>query len=85
VKVCGTDGAPVAGVTNRYADKAACLAACAGIAKTPEFSAPAAAGNTLACRVYHLDNAAYWTAKNNTANVNIHCGHTLLPATGVCQ
>ena len=81
VKVCGTDAAPVAGVTNRYSDVAACKTACATFVTTPEASPSAPPGNTFACRVYHMTNAA---AAATTTNVNLHCGHTLVPATAVC-
>jgi hypothetical protein len=80
-KVCGTDAAQVAGVTNRYTDVNACLTACAGFAKTPEASPTVQSGNNFACRIYHLTNAA---AQTTAAGVNTHCGHTLSPATGVC-
>jgi len=87
-KVCGTDAAPVTGVTNRYTDTAACMTACAAFTKTPEYSPTVTTGNNLACRVYHLTNAAaqvVGSAANNT-----HCGHTLSPAVpagagGQCQ
>jgi hypothetical protein len=75
-KVCGTDAVPVAGVTNRYTDLAACKTACMGFTKTPEPNATiTGGGNTFACRVYHLTNAAAQTAATGT---NAHCGHTLV-------
>jgi hypothetical protein len=74
-KVCGTDATPVTGVTNRYTDLAACKAACTGFTKTPEASPTVQSGNTFACRVYHLTNAA---AQTTTAGTNAHCGHTLV-------
>ncbi len=80
-KVCGTNAAPVTGVTNRYADTATCMTACAGFATTPEASPTAPAGNTFACRIYHLTNAAAGATPDVT---NTHCGHTLSPATSVC-
>lgn len=73
-KVCGTDAAPVTGVTNRYTDLAACKTACMGFTKTPEASPTVTSGNTFACRVYHLTNAAAATG----TGINTHCGHTLV-------
>ena len=80
-KVCGTDAAQVAGVTNRYTDVNACMTACGGFATTPEASPSVTSGNSFACRIYHLTNAA---ASTTAANVNLHCGHTLATATGQC-
>jgi hypothetical protein len=84
-KVCGTDAAQVtvAGtvITNRYADTAACMTACTGFTKTPEYSPSATMGNTFACRIYHLTNAAAQTTPTGVEN---HCGHTLATATANC-
>jgi hypothetical protein len=84
-KVCGIDAAQVtvAGtvIVNRYADTAACMTACTGFTKTPEYSPTVAGGNNFACRFYHLTNAA---AQTTAAGVNTHCGHTLLAGGGVC-
>jgi hypothetical protein len=80
--VCGTDAAQVTGVSNRYADTAACMTACTGFTKTPEYSPTAATGNTFACRFYHLTNAAQ-QVPGSTAHNN-HCGHTLATATANC-
>jgi hypothetical protein len=84
-KVCGTDAAPVTGVTNRYTTLAACMTACAGFDKTTPYSATAPNGNTLACRINHLTNAAANAAPATVAAWNTHCGHTLSPATAVCM
>ena len=77
-KVCGTDAAPamVGGmtITNRYPTLAACTTACAAFTKTPEASPSVTMGNTFACRIYHLTNAAAQTA---FTGANAHCGHTL--------
>jgi hypothetical protein len=81
-RVCGTDAAPVTGVTNRYTDLAACRTACATFATTPEASPTVTSGNSFACRVYHMTNAA---AQTTAANINVHCGHTLAPAVAVCM
>jgi hypothetical protein len=84
VAVCGTNADPK--VANHYVSKAECMTACAGFEKTTAFKAPAMNGNTMACKVFHLTNAALY--KNGTpadpANHNLHCGHTLTPAMGVC-
>jgi hypothetical protein len=84
-KICGTNANPITGVTNRYADTAACMTACAGLDKNVAYSSTAANGNSLACRVNHLTNAGFYTKMQMAAMVNAHCGHTLTPATGVCQ
>jgi len=81
-KVCGTDAAQVAGVTNRYTDVNACMTACGTFAMTPEASPTVTSGNTFACRIYHLTNAA---AQTTAAATNTHCGHTLAVATAVCM
>ena len=80
-KVCGTDAAPVTGVTHRYTDMNACMTACGGFTTTPEASPTVTSGNTLACRIYHLTNAA---AGATAAVTDTHCGHTLATATGQC-
>jgi hypothetical protein len=79
-KVCGTDALPVTGVTNRYTDTAACMTACGNFVTTPEASPTATTGNTFACRIYHLTNAA----ANAAPGTNTHCGHTLATPTGAC-
>jgi hypothetical protein len=79
-KVCGTDAVQVPGVTNRYATTAACMTACNAFAKTPEYSPTVVSGDNFACRLYHLTNAA----ANAAPGTNVHCGHTLSPAMGVC-
>ena len=83
-KVCGTDAMPVTGVTNHYTDMAACMTACAGFAKTTPYNSTAPNGNTLACRINHLTNAAANATAATVAAWNTHCGHTLSPAMGVC-
>lgn len=62
VSVCGTA---------QYASEAECNTMCAGFAKTPEYNAATTSGNTLACRVYHITNAAVSAAAATT-----HCPHT---------
>lgn len=78
-KICGTNAAPVTiggtEVTNRFADANACKTACDASIKAPEASPTVTSGNTFACRIYHLTNAA---AQTTAAGVNTHCGHTLV-------
>jgi hypothetical protein len=76
-KVCGTDAAPITGVTNRYATKAECMTACAGFDKTVPFVSPAANSPTFACRVYHVTNAANFKAAAMVGMHNNHCSHIL--------
>lgn len=79
-KICGTDAAPVTGVTNRYATTADCMTACTGFVKTPEYGTTTVSGNTFACRIYHLTNAA----ANAAPGTNAHCGHTLATPLAAC-
>lgn len=46
------------GDNQAYASEAECMTACAGFATTPPYDASKTAGNTLACRIYHLTAAA---------------------------
>jgi hypothetical protein len=82
VAVCGTDANALA--ANHYDNRDACIAACNGFTKTPLYTAPAPAGNTFACRLYHLTNAALFKnqATPDPTMHNFHCGHTLSPAVG---
>jgi hypothetical protein len=80
-KLCGTDAAPVTGVTNRYTTNAACLTACANFDKTVQFNSSTTTGPTFACRVFHLENVAIYTAMAMPNLVNAHCGHTLAVGT----
>lgn len=87
-KVCGTDAAPITNIANRYASAAACMTACGTFSKTQAYVAPAPGGDTMACRVYHVTNAALFKSMNMAGPWNTHCGHILSPAvgtpTGVC-
>jgi hypothetical protein len=83
-KICGTDAAPVTGVTKRYASTAACMTACGNFNKTVQYSPTAPNGDTFACRVNHLTNAGIYKQTNVPAMQDTHCGHTLSPAMGVC-
>lgn len=87
-KLCGTDAAPVAGVTKRYASLDACMAACAAFDKTVAYSSATASGPTFACRIFHLGNVALYTSMNLPAMIDAHCGHTLAIGSanlGPCQ
>ena len=57
-----------------YADNAACLTACNGYARGEVGDT---AGNTLDCRIYHLNAAA-------TVNATAHCPHTGATPTAFC-
>ncbi|WAS90107.1 hypothetical protein [Nannocystis punicea] len=49
-----------------------CMATCANFMDTEPYNAEDAAGNTLACRLYHLTIAA-----TGPAEAQVHCGHTI--------
>jgi len=78
VAVCGTKDA--GGANAQYQNAAACMTACAGFAKTPAYNAAAVPGDTFACRLYHLTNAAVSDMAAQT-----HCMHTASPAPAVCK
>lgn len=95
VATCGTLDAPNANVTVPtgacgnaagepstkcfYQNEADCVAKCANFTKTPAYSATTTSGNTFACRMYHITNAAV----SNTA-ANTHCQHTGPAPTAAC-
>jgi len=56
-----------AGRPGMYADPATCLSACAGFSKTEVYDASDIAGDTFACRLYHLTAAS--------ADPATHCSH----------
>lgn len=58
-----------------YADDAACMSACADFSDAEPFDASDLAGDTLACRLYHLTVA--------TEAPDIHCPH-ILPKSSTC-
>lgn len=58
-----------------YADAAACMSACAGFGDSEPFDASDQAGDSLACRLYHLTVA--------TEDPTNHCPH-ILPDSGPC-
>lgn len=49
-----------------------CLADCAGFMDTEPYNTEDAAGDTLACRLYHLTIAA-----TSPGDAEVHCGHTI--------
>lgn len=63
-----------------YQNQADCVAKCANFVKTPAYSAATQSGNTFACRLYHITNAAV----SNTA-ANTHCQHTGPAPTAACN
>jgi hypothetical protein len=79
VATCGTLDAPITGAPAQYQNLAACMTACGdgttGFAKANLYigKAPpnAPAGDSLACRLYHITNAAV-----STAATTPHCSHT---------
>jgi hypothetical protein len=70
-------------ITPRYQNLAACKTACAGFDTTMAYRVNAT-GNTLACRLYHVTNAALFAAQDNAATASNHCGHTGPVATALC-
>lgn len=60
--ICGDQNNPP------YASTAECVTACGGFSATEPFDASDIAGNTLACRIYHMTAAA--------TDPDTHCQHT---------
>ncbi|HVV86764.1 MAG TPA: hypothetical protein VHE35_27085 [Kofleriaceae bacterium] len=58
-----------------YADHASCLTTCNGYDKTEVYDASDIAGDTFACRLYHLTAAS--------TNPDVHCAH-IGPVSPVC-
>jgi hypothetical protein len=87
IKACGSLDAPLPGNPKdatgnplfQYQNMANCMTACAAFDKTHVYST-AAAGNSLACRLYHATNAAIAV----TPNGEMHCSHTAANPTGPC-
>ncbi|MEO7729374.1 MAG: hypothetical protein ABIY55_00240 [Kofleriaceae bacterium] len=78
VGACGTLDAPIPGITPQYQNRTACLSACAGFDRTHLYSI-GASGNSLACRLYHVTNAAV------SGLAETHCSHTNQVPTGPCS
>ena len=60
--------------TPPYADKPACMAACANFATTPVYDQSVQTGNSLACRMYHATAA--------TTTPSPHCNHVKIAGGG---
>lgn len=61
----------VATCPTEHPDEATCMTTCMGFADTEPFDAGDVAGDTLACRLYHLSVAA-----TDAASAMTHCAHT---------
>jgi hypothetical protein len=87
VKTCGTTDAPLTGITPQYQNAAACMTACAAFSKTTQYTAAATTGDSLACRLYHVTNAALNAAKSppDLTAASTHCGHSAATATAPCK
>jgi hypothetical protein len=87
-KTCGTTEAPLPNIAPQYQNMAACMTACGTFDKTHLYtlnSTPVApSGNSLACRLYHATNAAYYTKLADVTNTALHCTHTAETPTGPC-
>jgi hypothetical protein len=91
VTICGTKDAPNPNVTPGgncggaaptdclYQNEADCVTKCNLFTKTPLYSATTTSGNTLACRLYHITNAAVSDAAAVT-----HCQHTAPTPVAAC-
>jgi hypothetical protein len=64
----------------QHPDNAACMTECMGLNDTVKYDATVAAGNTLACRIYHLTVAA-----TSAADATTHCAHTVAKMNPVCK
>jgi hypothetical protein len=79
IKACGTADVPLTGNPKdannnplyQYQNMGACMTACVGFDKTHAYSTTAA-GNSLACRLYHTTNAVIAVTPNGAT----HCAHT---------
>ena len=82
IATCGSLDAPIAGVPAQYQNAAACMTACGGFNKMKTLVAGAtnSSGDSLACRIYHITNAAI-----SAANAVTHCPHTAATPTGPCS
>ena len=55
------------GANQQYASMSACMTECATFPTTPKYSTGVVSGNSFACRLYHLTQAA--------VDPSVHCGH----------
>jgi hypothetical protein len=87
IKACGSLDAPLPGNPRdangnplfQYLNMANCMTACAAFDKTHAYGTTAA-GDSLACRLYHATNAAIAVTPNGV----MHCSHTAANPTGPC-
>jgi hypothetical protein len=91
VAICGTKDTPNTAITIGgncggadptaclYQNEADCVAKCGAFDKATPYSATTTSGNTFACRLYHITNAAV----SNTA-AGTHCQHTGPTPTAAC-
>jgi hypothetical protein len=87
IKACGSLDAPLSGDPKdangnslyQYVNMANCLMLCAGFDKTHVYST-AAAGNSLACRLFHATSAAIAITPNGATE----CPYTAATPTGPC-
>jgi len=87
IKACGSLDAPLPGNPRdingnplfQYRNVADCMTSCAAFDKAHAYGTTAA-GNSLACRLYHATNAAIAVTPNGV----MHCSHTADAPTGPC-
>jgi hypothetical protein len=73
---CTLQAATCTGANEQYADIAECMTECAGFDQTEPYDTSDTAGDTFACRLYHLTAAI--------ANPGLHCPH-IVEASAQCQ
>ena len=78
IKACGSMDTPITGITPQYQNAADCMTKCGAFDKTHPYG-PTAAGDSLACRLYHATNAAV-----SATTAMTHCAHTANTPTGPC-
>jgi hypothetical protein len=76
ISICGSLDAPISTVPAQYQNMATCMTACGGAtigfnkSKPLVTGATNSSGDSLACRLYHITNAAI------SGNAAVHCPHT---------
>jgi len=80
IKTCGSIDAPIAGgvIVPQYQNAADCMTKCAAFPNKDQPYSTTAKGDSLACRLYHVTNAAAATVLSppNAAMVAAHCVHS---------
>ena len=71
------------GNNQQFTDMAECMTECGMMPNDVDYSTAETAGNSLACRMYHMTVAADAKANGNMADTALHCGHIPL-ASGPC-